>query len=255
MDFHSADNDSIRDYCDKYAHSHPQIATVMAALSIALAVLLLIIILSCARGYKSFLQRVVIFIVLSMLIEDSCRVGGVFFHPADNSTVQEQVGCEALGFVTLMFHWWTYLLCLVWMAYLLTVVCIQTRADSAVVAKFKSSMALRIMIEVGIIGGSLLGPAIVVLWVPFYEKHNEYGFNGYICTIKPSSNNTNSTIEAIAGQLYIYTPILLTGLFAVLLTVGVAVVYCTMSTKLKRVKEAIRNLIALSVSIIAFLLL
>ncbi len=156
----------------------------------------------------------------------------------------------------MMFHWYTYLLCLVWLSYLLAVVCIQTRHNSVtILAKLKSSKRLRILLEAVILVCVLFGPAITVLWTPFYKKDFEYGFDGHICAIKPSSNNTNlSSNIVLTGQLYSYAPILLTGLVAVVLMVGLAVVYCTMSAKLKQAKRTIKKLVALLLSIIGFLL-
>ena len=255
MSLHSSQDDGSKD-CDKSGHSltiYRDLTAVIAVLGVTVAGILLVVIVPCAKAYKSFLQRVIIFIVISMLSEDLCRVLGTLFK---KSSEQEPL-CEALGFVTLMFHWCTYLLYLVWLAYLLAIVCVRTTHTSAIVTKLKtSSKKLRVFLEAVVLVSALFGPAITVLWTPFYVKQYEYGFDGHICAIMPTSNSSNvSSKVVLTGQLYSYTPILLTGLVAVILTVGVTVVYCTVSRKLKpTIKHAIKNLATLSLSIIGFLL-
>ena len=150
-----------------------------------------------------------------------------------------------------MFHWSTYISCLVWQSYLLAIVCIQAVHEPALVTKVKASKKLRITLEVLIILLAFFGPALTVLGIPLYIHELEYGFTGYVCGLKPALNSSK-TVE-IFVQMYSYTPIAVTVLAAVCILLGFLTIYCTISERMKRAKKAVKNLSVLSLSIIGFL--
>ena len=224
------------------------IIAIVAGFGALTAAFLLMFIIPCLKAYKSFLQRLVIVMVFSMMFEDCCRATAIIFHVTN--TTGMAYGCTALGFVTVMFHWYTYMICLMWVIYLLVIVCIQTRRDNTTIGtKFKASKILRASLELGIFTGVLVSPVVLFLWIPFYARESTYGYNGYICTIKSTSNSTMNSINA---DLFISGPILVTGLFIVLLFIGMAILHCIMSAKLKHAKQAIGNLVIFSFFLIAF---
>ena len=247
----SFDDNNSSDHCE---HSHVDgkvLTTAIAAVGVIIGVVLLIVVLTCVKAYKSYLQRIYIFIVFSMIFEDTLRLlGSLFNNSAVNDHKLSQV-CEFLGFLTLVFHWSTYITCLVWQSYLLTIVCIQVVHEPALVTKVKASKKLRTTIEVLIILLVYFGPALTVLGIPLYIHELEYGFTGYICALKPVLNSSK-TVEVFA-QMYSYTPIAFSVLTAVCTLLGFMIVYCTISERMKSAKKAVKNLSVLSLSIIGFL--
>ena len=226
----------------------------VACIGVLIAAALLLVMVPWLKAYKSFLQRLVLTIVVSTMLEDGCRAAA-WFYPASNTTSQEIRACQVLGVVTLTFHWYTYNLCLVWTTYLLVIVCvrirIQPRGAAATVKKQGMSKTLRVAVELGFFAGLLLVPVFLVLWIPFILGNLTYGFEGFICTIQ-SVSNSNSTANEVYADLFELAPIVLTGLFVVPLMVGMAILYCLKASKLKEAKEAIRNLFFLSLTLIGF---
>ena len=224
----------------------------VACLGVLIAAALLLVMVPWLKAYKSFLQRLVLTIVVSTMLEDGCRVAASFY-PVANATSQKVRACQVLGVVTLTFHWYTYNLCLVWTMYLLIIVCVRIRikpgGTAAAVKKQGMSKTLRVAVEVGFFAGLLLVPVFLVLWIPFLLGNLTYGFKGFICTIQSVSNGTVSKIYA---DLFVSAPIVLTGLFVVPLMVGMAILYCVMASKLKEAKVAFRNLFILSLTLIGF---
>ncbi len=224
--------------------------TVVASAGILTAGILLLIVIPCSKGYKSVLQRIMIVMVFSMLIEDGCRVTAIFYQPSNTTTAMSR-GCTALGAVTVLFHWETFIMCLMWAMYLLVIVCIQTRSDfAALTKKLQASKKLRVMLEIVIYVVALTIP-ILVLWIPFYDTQLHYGYDGEICSMELVSNDSLINNE----DIFIYAPILITAICVACFFVGVTSVYCIMSAKLMRAKEAMRNLFVFSISLVVFFVL
>lgn len=101
---------------------------------------------------------------------------------SDNIWSVQDSFCEFLAFVSLWFDWCTSILCSVLISYLLLLVCTQTRGDSAIVARFRSSKTLQMLLEFGIVVGTLLVPPML-LWIPYHL--NAYGFDGTLCKFRP----------------------------------------------------------------------
>ena len=164
MDIDESNGNSSNDYCE---HSHVDgkvLTTAIAAAGVIIGVVFLVVVLACVRAYKSYLQRIYIFLVFSIVTEDTLRLLGSLFN---NSTARELLlACEVLGFLTLLFHWSTYMQCLVWQLYVLTTVCTQAVHEPTFVTKVKASKKLQIVLEVAIITLTFIGPATCSLVDP-----------------------------------------------------------------------------------------
>ena len=111
-----------------------------------------------------------------------------------------------------------------------SLVWIQTRENSAIVAKFKRSKLLQALLELGVVASVILGPGII-LWVPYNE--DLYGFDGEICGLKKSSNTSKVTgKETIIVSFFKLAEIEPTGLVALITAIVMAMVYCCLSNKL-----------------------
>ena len=203
----------------------------------------ILVLLLMAKAYKSFLQRLFLWIVLTVLLHDLCRTASIlydFHHGSyNNRGVGTTMAGAILGFVAIWTFWCIYMLCVDLSLYLLTIVWIQTRESSAVVAKFRNSKLSRILLEFLVISGTLFGP-LVILWVPYYE--NQYGFGGGICGLKPSNRSAVTRQDDITISIFNYSNIELAGLAALIATLIVAIVYFTLSVKIQHAKKAMKNI-------------
>lgn len=210
------------------------------------------IVMLSAKAYKSFLQRLIMWLVLMVLFEDLCRVAGIYHKFCNENTiivVLQDDACEVLGLITIWIYWCIYAFLIAIIIYLLVIVLIQTRDDSAIVAKFRNSKLLQVLIEVGITLGMLFGPGIV-LWVPYSE--NQYGFDGVKCGLKPSNFSDRARKDDIIISVFNYTNIELTGLIAILVALVMAIKFCTLSTRLQHAKHAIKNILIFLVGVIGY---
>ncbi len=214
---------------------------------------IIIIILLCAKAYKTFLQRLFIWTVLTVLVEDSTRVTSIAINESalNNSNAYER-GCEFIGFISVWSVWCVYTFFMVMIVYLLIIVCIQTRgnSNSTIVAVFTSSRVSRISLEVGSVLGSLLVP-ILVLWAPYYQQH--YGFSGHLCGIKAKCSRQRREFTSLF--FYVYASTELTGVFAIFTALGMTIVYCTLSSRLQHARHLIRKLIAFLLAMIAYIMI
>ena len=206
-----------------------------------------LVILLLTKSYKTFLQRLFMWIILSIVIVELCRTAsiGYQYHDMDayasnNTTLQDRL-CELTGFVSLWFDWCAYIFCSVLIAYLLFLVCKQTRGDSSTPAKLGGSKFSPAILELAVVAGGLLGP-VVVLWVPYYM--DAYGFNGILCRFRPKTS--------AYYDFFVYTPVEITGVFAIISIIGVAVVYCTLSKSMENARQAIKNIIIVLLTLLAY---
>ena len=230
-----------------WSHYSRIVITVESSVALSVECVVLVVLLG-NKAYRSFLQRLFVWIVLGLIAHDSSRMVGIAFHY--NATSLEDGLCEGIA-LTLFWSWWfIYTLLAVMAVFLLAMVCIQTRDTSALIlAKLKTSKAWRVLLEAGILLASIALP-MTILWVPFYDSHG-YGFNGYMCalTVSNHSHHHNKIINRISD-----IPSDSVGLVAVL-ALALIVFHCILSPRLKHHKHArrvLRNLIVAYLVIIAF---
>lgn len=230
------------------------VITTTSAVGVLISWAILVLLLT-ARAYKSFLQRLFMWIVLTVLLHDLCRTAAILYEFHRGSTTIEVLqdhGCEVLGFVTIWTFWCIYMLCVDLSFYLLMLVWIQTRpGNSAIVAKFRSSKLSRTLLEAFVILTTLLGP-LVILWVPYVE--NQYGFGGGICGLKPSNETHTSNKDTIVISIFNYSNIELAGLAALISLVVVVITYFTLSVRIQHAKRAVKNILFFLMGIFAYVM-
>ena len=164
--------------CD---HSAIKIAvTVESTIGLGLQSTVLVI-LVCSKAYKTFLQRLFVWIVAALIVSEVTRVTSLVHQEMDEKV------CTVLGFVHLWSWWTVYMFLTAMIVYLLIKVYRKTRDNSTVIAgiaaRLKNSKSLRIVLEIGIVLALLTTP-MAVLWFPFYA--NLYGHNDIRCVMKSS---------------------------------------------------------------------
>ena len=212
--------------------------TVDSAIGLALESVILLIIV-CAKAYRSFLQRLFIWIVLSLLVLDSMRVASIGYGQANF----QDFSCEVMGFVFVWSYWILFLFLVVLIVSMSTILYIQTRDRSVVITKCRSLRLPKELLEVGIVVGTLTLP-LIVLWMPF--RDNQYGYNGFLCGLKISNYSTFGVLQ----NLYSNIPMELAGLVSVIASLGVIIYYCTLSSEMKRLKKVRRVIKNLVVSLV-----
>ena len=93
--------------------------TVSSGIGVLIAGIILVVLVA-VKAYKSFLQRLFMWIILLVLVHDMCRVAGIYYEFCDGSTVSvlHDNGCEALGFITRWTNWCTYMFVIAILLYL-----------------------------------------------------------------------------------------------------------------------------------------
>lgn len=224
--------------------------TVASGIGVFIGGIIMIVLLS-AKAFKSFLQRLIMWLVLMVLCEDLCRVASIYHKFCNGNTfivVLQDGACEVLGLITIWVFWSIYMLLIAMVLYLLTIVVIQTR-ESAIVTKIRNSRRSRILLEVGVTLATLFGPGIIV-WVPYYE--NRYGFDGVKCGLKPSNFSDRSEKDDAVISIFNFTNIELTGLVAILVALVMGIVYCTLSVRLQHAKRAFKNILLFLIGVVGY---
>lgn len=242
--------------CEKQTNDTIKVRIVITVTSIlgALVSLAVLVLLFSARAYKSFLQRLFMWIVLTVPLHDLCRASSIFYKFCDGRTVisvLQDTGCEVLGFVAIWTFWCIYMLIVDLAIYLLVLVWIQTRENSAIVAKFKNSKLKRTLLEVFVFLATLFGP-LVILWLPYCE--NQYGFDGGICGLKPSNMSAVSNRDTVIISIYNFSNIELAGLASLIATVIVTVTYFTLSVRIQHAKRIVKRLLFFLLGIFAYVM-
>ena len=169
--------------CDNGTMAIQVAVTVESTIGLALQSTVLVI-LVCSKAYKTFLQRLFVWIVAALIVSEITRVTSLVHHKISENDV-----CTALGFVHLWSWWTVYMFLTALIVYLLIKVYRKTRDNSTVIsgiaARLKNSKSLRILLEIGTVLMLLTTP-MAVLWFPFYA--NLYGHNDIRCIIKSSTN-------------------------------------------------------------------
>ena len=218
--------------------------TVESAIGLLLEFIISVIVIYI-KAYKTFLQRLFVWIIIVLIVMDMTRVTSFAHHLLSDKA------CKTLSFIQLWSVWCTYTFLMVLLVYLLVRVCIEIRNTPGFVTKLKNSKVSRLLLELGLILASLILPT-VVLWVPFNNsEYKEYGFNGIMCGFRPSNH---SDVDNGSFQIFFYfltfAPPELAGLIAIFAALGMIVLYCTLSSKLQRHQQARLVIKKLTISVL-----
>ena len=203
---------------------------------------MILIALLCAKAYKTILQRLFLYTVLSLIVHDSSHVASIHHLLTYNETSQHKV-CQLIGFVANWSSWCINMFYLAIIICLLVMVCMQTRG-----AHFRISRFLRTLFELGLILFLVIGPALI-LWVPLYKK--QYGYDNGYCWIKA----LNTSSDFLIRMSYGYSLYELSGLIAVVIAFGIIIAYCAYSAKLQHARRMIKHLLMLIAAVIVYMIL
>lgn len=215
--------------------------TVESAIGLMLESTVLVI-LVCSKAYKTFLQRLFVWIVVAFIVTDTTRVT-TFAHGEEEMPGEV---CEMLAFCQLWSWWSVYMFLTVIIVFLFVKVYIQTRDNpTAISANLKNSIPLRMGLEIGIVLVSLTLP-MTVLWFPF--QNDLYAHNGIRCHLN-SSSDLPKEFKIMNGIIQ-YAPQNLAGFIAIVAALGLMMQYHTLRQH-KVARQLIKKLI-LSLSLVTF---
>ena len=226
--------------------SSDQLKHISLAMSIAgsagvLIAGILLVSLLCAKAYKTLLQRLFLYTLSTLIVHDLSHVASIY-HYFNNNRVLENKLCPVVGFIANWSSWCVSMFYLVMILCLLVMVCVQTRGTSLLC--FRSSKFTKCVLEIGLIIGSLIGPALI-LWVPYYE--HQYGNNNGYCWI---ASNSSATIRLFYGYL-LYE---ISGVISVLAALGITITYCVYSAKMQHARRMIKHLLILLIAAILYII-
>ena len=238
MDLFSDQNDShLCQNATTVQNRLPRIALMVNSdigLVVAITVLITLI---YTRAYKTFLQRLYIYIVVAVLINNVCN-SFAYFHKELNE--KSALACHFLAFFVLWSIWCIYTFLVTMILFLLVMIWMKIYRDTANVPIFQRSKLT--LLEVIISLTALILP-VLILCLPYYQDVDAYGYNKVICAAK--------TREFWGSYLAISIHSDIAGGIAAVVAVGMTVAYCTRSSKLQHAKKAIWMLISL-VYVVAF---
>lgn len=208
---------------------------------------LVLVVLTYIKAYKSVLQRLFMYGVLSTMIHEATHLASIEQHFQYKH--QEWI-CAGLGFLT---NWTAWVVCdfhICIVAYLLCAVYSQVKGNDPF-SIISRSASLRRLTEIVCILLSVLLP-LAILWVPFYN--NMYGLNESWCWIK--AYDSKCQVIGLSDKLiYGYSFFEAVGFGALCTTVGIIIFYCTMASKYSNIRTLLRLIITLSLAIVVFMIL
>lgn len=202
--------------------------------------------LLCVKAYKTVLQRLFLYGVFSTMVHEGTHVASVEHH--FHYDHQGQV-CAHLGFLV---NWTTWIICNFHMciiAYLLFVVYTQVRGDPF--PRLSRSKRWKRVLEAACVLLSIFLP-VTILWVPYLS--HEYGLDESWCWIKAFDTNCKST--GLSDKLiYGYSYFEAVGLVALLMALGITVVYCKLAARFADAKQLLRQVLMLVLAIVGFMII
>ena len=210
----------------------------------------ILIALFCARAYKTILQRLIIYSVLMVIAQDSCHLASIIEYPrlhnVSAAQLNDSIHCVLIGLVTNWSGWSQYMFYLVIIFYLLGVLCVQVKGAT----RRKRLKAWKTRLEVLIVLCCVFLPGLV-MWIPLLD--NKYTWlDTNVCFFKvlcDPSKPKNNFWDAFFFNFFGYE---LVTLFCMVVAIGLFVVYCVLSSKLRlqRAKLMMKFLIVLLTAVI-----
>lgn len=211
-----------------------------------LITLFIVAVLVCARAYKTILQRLFVYSVLATLLHEVVHVAQI--EVQFQYKWQTQV-CTHLGFLSNWSGWVIYVFNLDIILYLLLVVYQQLRGDILPLT-CKSNCCKRLTEFVCVLASIFL--PVAVIWVPY--KEHEYGLNEAYCYIRAFDDNCTET--SVSDKLiYTYSLYEAVGVLAVVIAVGILIIYCTLSAVFLNVKQMLQQITVLVLAIIIYIVI
>lgn len=219
-----------------------------------LAASMIMVGLLCSRSYKTVLQRIFIYTVLTVIVQDLSHVANLeylyLFH--HNMSLKEKL-CGVIGFLSSWSGWCLYIFYVMIILYLLVMVCLQIRSTSSnALQVLKRSPFLRVLLEFVAVMAVILAP-VAILWVPYHDKL--YGFDGTICFIKQFKANSSEQVGFSYLFVYGFGVYEVIGFITLCIALGMIIIYCTLFTRLQRAKQMVKHLVILISAVVANLLI
>ena len=215
------------------------------AVGIVVATVILIVLLY-ARAYKTILQRLIIYSVLTVIVQDFCHLATIMEYShlrnVNATQVNDSIRCAWLGFIINWSGWTEYMFYLVIIFYLLGVLCVQVKGA----AHRKKLKAWKMRFEVLIILFCAFLPGLV-MWIPLLDSKYAW-LDKNVCFFTIQCDNTNFWY-IFFFKFFGYE---LVTLFCVVVAIGLFIIYCVLSSKLRlqRAKVMMKYLIVLLAAVI-----
>lgn len=197
------------------------------------------------KAFASALQRLFLYLVLATILQEALIAISFehqFVYPG-----QEEF-CTGYGFIiqwsgVVMFNF-----ALGIMLYLLYLVYVQLRGEPF--ARLKRSKRGKKLIECIYVLFVLIFP-LTYLWIPFL--HGNYGLSGASCWMRALDDNCNNV--GLADQLiFAYGSYEGVGAVAILVTVGMVIIYCRIATDYPDARQLIKRTLLLMVFLFAYII-
>ena len=200
----------------------------------------ILLVLLYARAYKTTLQRLIIYSVLTVLFQDSCHFASIMVYPhnANATHLEDSTQCAWLGFISNWSGWTEYMFFLVIIFYLLGVVCVQVKGS----VQKKWLKVWKITFEVSLVLTCIFLPGLV-MWIPMHDK--KYGLDNGHCFFRILCDKSKEKSYFWYVFFFNFFGYELVTLFCVLIAIGLFVVYCVLSTKLQSAKVMMKYLTVL----------
>ena len=199
----------------------------------------ILLVLFCAKAYRTTLQRLIIYSTISVLFHDCCLLANVFLAYPSATQLEDGIECAWLGFLANWSGWSEAASYLAIVFYLLGVVCVQVKCSLLQpLMKFK---VWKIAFESGAVLLIVLFPGLI-LRMPMYDK--KYGLDNGFCFFKRNCSEKPQVLYDIV----FFINILAYGAIALLslgIAMGLLIVYCKLSSELKRANLVMKYLSAL----------
>lgn len=201
-------------------------------------------VLLCVKAYKTVLQRLFIYGVLSTFTHEATHAASI--EHQFKYKYQDQV-CSHLGFLNNWTIWIVsnFHMCIV--AYLLFVVYTQVRGDPF--PRLSHSKSGKRTLEVACVLLSIFLP-VTILWIPYL--YNEYGLDVSWCWMKEYTSDCNST-SLTSLIVFGYSSFEVVGFVGLVTAVGIVVVYCKLAARFANAKRLLRQVLILVLAIITFM--
>ena len=159
----------------------------------------ILLVLLCARAYKTVLQRLIIYSTISVLFHDCCHLANVFVAYPNATQLEDSTGCAWLGFLANWSGWSEGASYLVIIFYLLGVVCVQVKGSS--LKGLRKLKVWKIASELGAVLLIVLLPGLI-LWKPLYDK--KYGLDNGFCFFKRTCSEKPQILYVFFFNIFAY---------------------------------------------------
>ena len=212
----------------------------------------ILLILICVKAYKTVLQRLILYSVLAVIVQDSCHFANILVYPHNVNATQPEhsIPCAWLGFIFNWSGWSEYLYFSAIILYLLGVVCAQLKESALKAHVQRHSKAWRCMLEATVVVLCALLPGLV-LWIPINNfKILNYGPDDGYCLFEIECDNSQQATHFWYVFFFNLIGFEVVALLCVIIAIVQLVIYCMLSSKLKGAKLMMKYLAVLLTAVI-----